>query len=38
MTLLLDVEDRGRCGLPAGDGEARAEDRGGECAEELNLA
>lgn len=29
MTLLLDMDDDGHCGLPAGDGEARGEERGG---------
>lgn len=36
MMLLLDLDDRGRCG--AGDGEARGEERGGEEAEELKWA
>lgn len=30
MTLLLDIDDRGRCGVSTGDGEARGEDKGGE--------
>lgn len=38
MTLLLDIDDRGRCGLPTRDGEARGEDKGGELAEELKWA
>lgn len=38
MTLLLDKDDRGRCGLPAGDGEAWGEEGGGEKVEELNWA
>lgn len=39
-TLLLDKDDRGRRGLrlPAGDGEARGGEGGGESAEELKWA
>lgn len=38
MTLLLDIDDRGRCGLPTGDGDPRGEDGGGDRAEELKCA
>lgn len=38
MMLLLDIVDRGRCGLKAGDGEARGEQMGGEKAGELKWA